>query len=138
VGFGVSHALPVLVALIAATDQNLVFIEEPEAHLHPNAQLEMASVLAEAAKRGVRVVVETHSSILLRGVQTLVARGKLSPDLVKLYWFTRNKQGFTKIHPAELDENGAFGDKWPEDFDDIELGAESALLDAVEARHARR
>jgi predicted ATPase len=138
VGFGVSHTLPVIVGLIAATDNNLVFIEEPEAHLHPNAQLEMASILADAAKRGVRVVAETHSSILLRGVQTLVAKGRLAPDLVKLYWFTRDKQGFTKIHGAELDENGAFGEKWPEDFDDIELGAESDYLDAVEARHARR
>ena len=137
VGFGVSQILPVIVALTVATKKNLVYIEEPEAHLHPNAQSELASILAETARRGVRIVVETHSSILLRSVQTCVARGQLKPDLVKLHWFTRDAQGFTQIHSEDLDANGAFGD-WPEDFDEIELGAENDYLNAVEARHARR
>ena len=84
VGFGVSQVLPVLVALIVAEPGRLVYIEQPELHLHPRAQVALAQVLADAAKRGVRVVVETHSSLLLLGVQTLVAEGDLSPELVKL------------------------------------------------------
>ena len=81
VGFGVSQTLPVLVALLVAEPGQLVYIEEPEIHLHPRAQSAMAQILADAAKRGVRVVIETHSQLLLLGIQTLVAEGKLSPDL---------------------------------------------------------
>jgi len=133
VGFGVSQTLPVLVALQEAKPGQLVYLEQPEIHLHPRAQTAMARILADAASRGVRVVVETHSSLLLLGIQTLVAEGDLSPDIVKLHWFTRDEEGMTHITSANLDETGAFGD-WPEDFADVELDAQSRYLDAATAR----
>ena len=134
VGFGVSQVLPVLVALLVAEPGQLVYIEQPELHLHPRAQYELAKILADAAKRGVRLVVETHSSLLLLMIQTLMAKGDLESDLVRLHWFSRNpSDGTTAIQSADLDENGAFGD-WPEDFGDVELEAEGTYLDAVEGR----
>lgn len=130
VGFGVSQTMPVLVALLEAEPGQLVYIEQPEIHLHPRAQVAMAQILAKAAKRGVQVVVETHSSFLLKGIQTLVAEGSLSPDIVKLHWFQRGEDGITEVRSANLDKAGAFGD-WPEDFADIELEAEKRYLDAA-------
>ena len=135
VGFGVSQTLPVVVALHAARPGQLVYLEQPEIHLHPRAQTAMAEVLARAAQRGVKVVVETHSSLLLLGVQTLVAQGKLSPDLVKLHWFQRNpNDGATTVSSADLDEDGSFG-PWPVDFADVTLDAQGRYLDAVESNH---
>ena len=134
VGFGVSQVLPVLVALLVAEQGQTVYIEQPELHLHPRAQYALGKMLAETAKRGVKLVVETHSGLLLLSVQTLVAQGALDSELVKLHWFTRDSDsGMTDIHSANLDEDGAFAD-WPEDFGDVELKAEGAYLDAVESR----
>ena len=134
VGLGVSQVLPVVVALIVAEPGQLVYLEQPELHLHPRAQVALARVLADAAKRGVRVVAETHSSLLLLGVQTLVAEGDLSPELVKLHWFTRREDGVTEVNSADLDEAGAYGE-WPEDFDDVDLKAQSRYLNAVDRLH---
>ena len=135
VGFGVSQVLPALVALLVANKGQLVYIEQPELHLHPRAQVALAQVLADAAKRGVRVVVETHSALLLLGIQTLVAEGKLSPELVKLHWFQRRSDdGSTEISSTDLDQFGAFETDWPEDFAEIAMQAESRYLDAIEAR----
>ena len=134
VGFGVSQVLPAIVALIVAEPGRLVYLEQPELHLHPRAQVALARVLADAAKRGVRVVAETHSSLLLLGIQTLVAEGDLSPELVKLHWFSRNKDGITEVDSVDLDEAGAYGD-WPMDFDDVELKTQSRYLDAVDRLH---
>jgi hypothetical protein len=133
VGVGVSQTLPVLVALRAARPGQLVYVEQPETHLHPSAQFALAQVLASAAKRGVRVVVETHSSLLLLGVQTLVAEGKLEPETVKLHWFQREKDGRTVVRSGDLDEAGRSGD-WPEDFDDVTLAAQKSYLDAADRR----
>lgn len=132
VGLGVSQVLPVLVALRIAEPEQVVYLEHPELHLHPRAQFAMAQILASAADHGVRVVVETHSNLLLLGVQTLVAEGKLTPEKVKLHWFKRDYIGNTKVSSAGLDEMGAFGD-WPEDFADVALEAESRYLDATGA-----
>lgn len=131
VGFGVSQVLPVLVSLLVAKPGQLVYLEQPEIHLHPRAQAALASILVDAANRGVRVVAETHSSLLLLAIQTQVARGVLPVDRVRLHWFTRRpNDGTTEITSAKLDSEGAFGD-WPEDFADVAMEVESQYLDAT-------
>jgi len=131
VGFGVSQSLPVLVALIEAKAGQIVYLEQPEIHLHPKAQRGLARTLCRAAMRGVVLIVETHSALLLREVQTLVALGKMPKDQVTFHWLQRNEEGATIVPTAALDDDGAYGD-WPEDFDATELDAEQAYLDAVE------
>ena len=54
-----------------------LIIEEPEAHLHPAAQTEMAATLARLVRCGVRVVVTTHSDWLLKAVGNLMREGEL-------------------------------------------------------------
>lgn len=137
VGLGVSQTLPILVALLVAEPGQLVYLEQPEIHLHPRAQATLAEILADAANRGVKVVVETHSDLLLRRIQSLVAEGKILPEIIKLHWFTRNDDGITKVSSADLDDAGAFGD-WPEDFSDVALAEESRYLDAAESRLVKR
>lgn len=136
VGFGVSQVLPILVALLVAKPGQLVYLEQPEIHLHPRAQEALASVLAEAAGRGVRVVAETHSSLLLLAIQTLVAKGELPSRDVKLHWFRRDVRGATKVDSADLDELGAYGE-WPEDFGSVSSEADHRYLSAVEKRAFR-
>ncbi len=135
-GLVVSRTLPVVVALHTARPGQLVYIEQPEMHLHPRSQVAMARLLVNAANRGVRVVAETHSSLILLAVQTLVAEGMIEPGLVGLNWFFRDeKDGTTGIKTAELDEAGRFGG-WPEDFDEVALEAQNRYLSAAEDRLA--
>ncbi len=131
-GFGVSQALPVLVSLLAAREGQLVFIEQPELHLHLRAQVAMAEILCEAALRGVRVIVETHSPAILMTIQSLVAEGNIPAENVGLYWFSRNgATGATNVTKGILDKAGSFGD-WPEDFGEINLETQARFLDAAE------
>lgn len=132
VGFGVSQVLPVLVALLVARQGQIVYIEQPETHLHPKAQRALAQIFAEAASRLATVVVETHSLLFVRAVQTLVARKSLDKALVKLHWVTRDHKGDTNVATNDLDEAGAYG-AWPQDFEATELDAEQDYLSAAEA-----
>jgi ABC-type uncharacterized transport system ATPase subunit len=132
VGFGVSQVLPVVVALLSANPGQLLYVEQPEIHLHPRAQVAMARLLVNAAKRGVVTVVETHSSLVLLGIQSLVSERVIAPDQVKLHWFQRNDaDGATAISTAGLDDCGRFG-KWPADFDDVMLKAQMRYLNSSE------
>lgn len=133
VGLAVSSALPVLVALIQAEPGELVYLEHPELNLHSQAQLKLAQLLVQAANRGVRLVIETHSSLLLQGILTCVAKGEIRPETVALHWFARDEEGVTDVKTAELDAEGRVGN-WPVDFDDVELRATNDYLDAVETR----
>lgn len=130
-GTGVGPALVVVGALLAAKAGQAVYIDQPELHLHPRAQAAMAGTLVDAASRGVRVIVETHSELLLLGLQTLVARGAIGPDQVALHWFRRDPvSGSTEVELADLDQRGAFGE-WPADFGEVALGVEGEYLRAA-------
>jgi len=131
VGFGVSQTLPVLVALLAAQPGQLVYIEQPEIHLHPRAQLALANALIAAANRGVYVVAETHSSLLIRGIQTAIAKEELAAESLSLNWFSRDPlTGFQTSVQASIDVAGRFGE-WPVDFDEVSRDADWDYLDAV-------
>ncbi len=131
VGLGIPLVLPCLVALLAAGRNGLVYIEQPELHLHPNSQVKLAHVLAEAATMGPSIVIETHSDLLLRELQTLIAEGKLDRNLVGLNWCSRDPEtGATIVTEAQIDEDGSYGD-WPADFDAITFASDNRYLDAV-------
>ncbi len=132
VGFGVSQTLPVLVALLTAKKGQHVYIEQPELHLHPKAQFKLAEIIKSAMDRGVRIIIETHSSLLIRGIQTKIAKKEIDYNKVSLNWFSQDEEsGETVINTETPDELGAIGD-WPSDFDDISLYVEKEYLDAVE------
>jgi len=131
VGSGVSQVLPVIVALVAATRGDTVYIEQPEIHLHPRAHDGLARLLADAATRGLRVIAETHSSLLIRAIQTAVAEGAMPREDVVLHWFSRDDDGVTQVTSAELDRAGRFGD-WPEDFAEVQLEAAERYVTAAE------
>lgn len=137
VGFGVSQTLPVLVALLAAAPSQPVYIEQPELHLHPRAQVALATILIEAANRGVQVIIETHSSLLVLALQAAVAAGQIEPERLSLNWFTRDAKGQTHVARADLREDGSYGD-WPVDFDDVELDLQNRYMTLVDQRRAAK
>ena len=114
VGLGLSQVMPVLAALRVARSHHLVIVEQPELHLHPRGIHKLAEVIVDAVNRGVRIIMETHSELLLLGVQTMVAQGCLDPAKVSLNWFSLDEQGHSLIRQAEVEQDGSFGD-WPVD-----------------------
>ncbi|MDP8237791.1 MAG: AAA family ATPase [Candidatus Hatepunaea meridiana] len=129
VGAGVKECLPVLIALLTAKPGQIVYIEQPEIHLHPRAQFDLAGILADAAKRGVIVIAETHSDLLLLGIRYYVAKGLIASDKVKLHWFERDENGAAHVDSADIDENGKWG-QWRQDFDDVYMEKQRALIEA--------
>ena len=59
---------------------DLLIIEEPESHLHPEAQQKMAAALALMVRRGLRVLITTHSHYFVEQLGTLVNASYASPD----------------------------------------------------------
>lgn len=55
----------------------LLIIEEPESHLHPDLQTKIAHILARLVRAGVRVVITTHSNWLLQQIGNLIREGEL-------------------------------------------------------------
>ena len=72
-GFGVSQCLPLFVQGALNHRGQLLVVEQPEAQLHPTAQLELGSFFAELWKsRGVPSLIETHSGNILLRLRSLI------------------------------------------------------------------
>ena len=77
----VSELAPIVLFLRGTIDcDDLLIIEEPEAHLHPAAQTQMAKTLGRLVRAGVRVVVTTHSDWLLKEIGNLMRAGELGEE----------------------------------------------------------
>ncbi len=121
IGFGLTQALPIVVAAMSASKDDLLLIENPEVHLHPAGQAEMGGFLAEAAAAGVQVVIETHSDHVLNGIRRAVKSNTLRPDDVALHFFRPRRNGeadgSAQVESPSLDADGNI-DSWPEGFFD--------------------
>lgn len=127
----VSELAPLVLLLRGGIrSRNTLIIEEPEAHLHPGAQSEMALTLARLIRTGVRVVITTHSDWLLKEIANLIRLGELKqkgerrvkhediqaswllPEEVGVWWF--QKDGVVKPIPFER----GYGVE-PADYEDV-------------------
>jgi len=122
VGFGLSYALPVITALLIGTliPNCLVVIENPEAHLHPKGQTEIAKLIALCAKAGAQVIIETHSDHLFDGVRLFVKNSDNKDNFskeVQFCWFELNEKKNTEVFLPNIDEMGRI-DEWPQGFFD--------------------
>ena len=126
-GFGVSQFLPVLVEGTTMPSGSCLMVEQPEAQLHPTAQLHLGSFFAELwTERGVNSIIETHSQNILLRLRRLIARGDLSHDDVSVAYFTFDKdRGNTPIvRNLDVYENGSMEPGLPMEFfaEDIREG----------------
>ncbi|GCB47607.1 DUF3696 domain-containing protein [Streptomyces sp. NL15-2K] len=112
-GFGVSYALPVIVAGLLTEPGDLLIVENPEAHLHPAGQSRLGRFLARVAGSGVQVVVETHSDHVLNGARLAVAQDRSLPaeDMITHYF------DHDRILPIDINDKGELS-HWPSGFFD--------------------
>ena len=62
---------------------DLLILEEPESHLHPAAQRQLARGIVRLVNAGVRVLITTHSDIIISQINNLMALRQASPELVE-------------------------------------------------------
>ena len=122
VGFGISQVLPVIVQGFLAEANSMTLIEQPEIHLHPKMQADLADLFVDMVKTTrSKILVETHSEYILKRLRRRIAEGVISAEDVGIYLVhgTLGKNRSSYIEQAKIGKMGAF--KWPKDFSETEL-----------------
>ena len=130
-GFGVSQCLPILVQGAIMARQTTLMVEQPEAQLHPTAQLELGSFFADLwTQKQVGSIIETHSDNILLRLRRLIARGDLSHEDVSVAFFTFDEETkMPTVKNLEINEDGSMEAGLPMEFfgrniiEGIRLGA---------------
>ena len=121
VGFGVSQVLPVLVLCYYVPEGSILILEQPEAHLHPKVQSDLADLLIEVVKnRQLQIILESHSEHLLIRLMRRIAEEQISADDTAFYFCEMN-EGTSEIERLDVDDYGNITN-WPQNFFGDEMG----------------
>jgi len=136
VGFGIGQAFPVIVEGLRTPAGGTFLVQEPEIHLHPDAQLAMADFLVYLVRSDRRVIVESHSEHLLLRIRHRIARrrqsGLASKD-VSVVYIDKSSDGASAAHVLRVDKLGQI-ENWPKGFMEDAAKERIALLEAAAAR----
>jgi len=126
VGSGIGYVFPILYEIFrAANKDHIVFIQQPELHLHPAMQANLTDTLIRATSDR-RIIAETHSEhMILRALKRIrqTSNGSLTdpelaltPEDVAINYFEPQGDGTTRVHNIRIGADGDFLDKWPQGF----------------------
>ena len=137
VGFGVSQLLPILVLGLRSRESSILLLEQPEIHLHPKLQANLADFLLTLANQGRRLVVETHSDHFINRLRRRIAEDSTDELRKKVsILFVHPSQGGqgATIEPLQVDRFGVI-ENWPPNFlPEAADEAEAILLASLEKR----
>ena len=119
VGYGVSQILPILArvleypifrrgasGILHIGPMPISLLQQPEVHLHPRAQAELASLLATLASEDNRAfIVETHSDYMIDRARVEIRKGTIHPADVSLIYL-EPKGNVVKVHNISFDKMG--------------------------------
>jgi len=107
VGYGVSQALPVLTELLRPDGPTMFLLQQPEVHLHPQAQAALGTLFCNVAAGGRQLIIETHSDYIIDRVRMDVRDGTtgLKPEDVSILYFEPGDLA-VKIHSIRIDKAG--------------------------------
>lgn len=115
-GFGISQCMPILVQGVMMNPYTSLMIEQPEAQIHPTAQLELGSFFADLwNNRKVGSVIETHSGNILLRLQNCIAKNELKAKDVSVAYFNMN-DGRPSVWNLDIDEEGYIDSRLPLEF----------------------
>jgi predicted ATPase len=117
VGIGISQVLPILVYCSSESNATIC-IEQPELHLHPRLQGDLADVFIRTSigsEQNNSYVIETHSEHIIRRLMRRVREGKISKDDISIVYVEPGPNGSAVTH-LHLDDDGDLMDEWPNGF----------------------
>jgi len=84
------------------TPGGILFLEEPEEHLHPEWQVVMGELLVDLALRGIQILISTHSDYLLKKANNILQKKPEIKENIRAYFFKTD--GIPE--KLEIDERG--------------------------------
>ena len=116
VGLGYPLILPFIVQCIIAKNK-IILIEEPEVHLHPKIEADLADLIVESSLiRNNQFIIETHSEDFLLRILKSIRQGKLKPEDVSVNYITPDDKKGSKINKITINKYGQYTTPWKDDL----------------------
>lgn len=118
VGFGVSQILPILVEGLRIKPNQMLILEQPEIHLHPKLQMQLADFFISMILSGRKILIETHSDHIINRIVRRIIENKENKIISKtnILFFEVGDKGSVPIKVKIDSDLGIVN--WPKGFFD--------------------
>lgn len=126
-GYGTSQILPILYSIATGMRGGYYFVQQPEVHLHPQAQAALGQFIVESQNNaGIHFVIETHSDFIVDRIRTAIASKTIKSDEVSILFFERGRLE-NRISEIRLDDRGEPIDP-PQSYRSFFIGEQMKIL----------
>lgn len=139
VGFGVSQIFPILLEGLRMQKNGTLLLEQPEIHLHPNLQMQMADYFISLALSKKNLIIETHSDHIINRLVRRIVEDKNSEldNLISIYFVSNSDKG-AKLEEVIIDPLRGIAN-WPVGFfDQTATEQEKIMLAGIKKRKLNR
>ena len=114
---GARESATIVASLVNSGEPRLIIVEEPEAHLHPRAQVLLADLVAWAVRENEKwVIATTHSDYFVYEINNLIiaaSHGRKGLDYRSVgAYLVRRGDGEAVIEPVPVDSEGIAEDEF--------------------------
>ncbi|VVB93271.1 DNA replication and repair protein RecF [uncultured archaeon] len=90
-GSGTAQILPLIVQSLKQQKESLILIEQPEIHLHPKIQADLADFFVKFASNERKFLLETHSDYFIERIRYCIMNEDISSDNVAIYYIEQDE-----------------------------------------------
>lgn len=127
IGSGISYLISIIIAGLSSTVDDILIIENPEIHLHPQSQARVIEFLYFIAKANRQIFIETHSDHIFNGIRAGIATGDMIDDRISVHFLNLNDYNITENVQVEFGKNGRILNQQKYMFDQFDIDLNKML-----------
>jgi len=129
-GLGSRQLLSIITQIFNSNTDDTIMIEEPEISLHPEKQVLLHELFAEAIKYNKQIICTTHSPFFVLSISKIIKKNLLNIDDIIIHAVEKTEEG-TLLIELELNKNGFIKNGVPS-FMKVESELYQDWLDSLE------
>ncbi len=93
---------------------SILFIEEPEAHLHPEVQVKLMELFSKLPKYGIKVFITSHSNYMFNKLNNMLIKKEVDDEKIAVYHLVKTSTGTIDKKDMKVTEDGVNDENFQE------------------------
>jgi predicted ATPase len=85
---------------------DILFIEEPEAHLHPEVQVKLIEIFAKLSGLNLKIFITSHSNYMFNKINNILIKNEIDKDKVMVYHLVKSIEGTEMNSEMKITDDG--------------------------------